>query len=173
MRGIASAVVVAVGLLGLTGPVAAQDKAVSAPAPAPSVWRLEDETSKLDGTRRITVGMVSLGKAGAQGVFMLRCINGQIDGLVAWPAYMGSAATHRVRWKTDAGDLRTEEWTAAPGGRRSSLWVRNVKGFVAALSGKSELVVGAEPYGEGERVLVFPIAGFDDIASPLRAACNL
>jgi hypothetical protein len=85
--------------------------ATTALCQAPSEWRSTSEVNKLDDTKRLTLGMVSLGPKGEQGFFVIRCFGSSLDAIVAWPANLGRDDPQEVRWKIDDGPLQVERWS--------------------------------------------------------------
>lgn len=142
----------------------------------PGAWVIADQRSALDGARSYMAGLESQqdlrNTAGLPGKAMvsLNCVNGRRSVGIIWPAFLGSDDAV-VRWKIDDGEVQQRQLPVLRGGKMMVLEGRLADRFIDQVAGAQSVVIEVTGYS-GQQEAVFDVAGADEVAGAVRAACT-
>jgi hypothetical protein len=82
-------------------------------------WQVDDESDKLDGSRRVTALVLATDNDDARRVSTLyiRCLKGKTEAFISWPKYLGSTNAVAVGWRADDAPIKAEHWSPSTDGR--------------------------------------------------------
>jgi hypothetical protein len=141
-------------------------------------WNVTTDTDKMDGTSTVSAQIEAVDTFRyhtgeyKRPTLVVRCTAGKLEAYfvndaMTQDAYDGAA----IRVKFDDG--KPARMSASESTDGGALFVRKPKDLVAGLSGHTTMLYQFTPYGSADATVTFKIAGWDDVAAPLKAACRL
>lgn len=137
-------------------------------------WVVQDETDPMTDTPRITMMLTSTGSGYRKPALFVRCASQDgrragVEVFISWKDYL--ADNSRVTVRFDDNTPITSDWSMSTDS--TATFSRIAPTFVQLLANHDQLVARITPYNEGPVTAVFPLAGFGEASSTLRAACDL
>lgn len=150
-----------------------------APQSAKNEWRVEEETSRMDGSPSVFMSMLAeepiLNNFGGKTTVSLhiRCKERVTNLFVAADWFLGTARAVPVMLRIDQEKPFQQSWEPSTNGKAAGLWNgASAIPFLKSLFGKETLLIRLAPYSESSKEMAFPIGDLAKAIEPLRKACG-
>lgn len=139
-------------------------------------WRIQEETSALDGLRNVWLSVPSSNTepnsigSPIRATLWLRCMDNRTNVLIGFDRYTTDDQT--VRYKYDDEPIQTQWMEIMRGGDGIGIWSGNrAIPFIRGMIGKGELVLAYSTY-QSKVEFTFDVSGLDQRISSLAEACG-
>jgi type VI secretion system protein VasI len=144
-------------------------------------WRVTEDVSKFDDTRKVFIRLTSEDKhpgrfGGQESSYLAIACRENTTSL--WMTFAGSfmssdAGDGTVTYRIDSEASKKRQFRESNDNSALGLWNGGSSiPFIKGMIGKDKLVVRATPFSESSVTATYDIRGLDEAIKPLRAACN-
>ncbi|MCC6920140.1 MAG: type VI secretion protein [Alphaproteobacteria bacterium] len=154
--------------------VAPSPPPTEAPVAEPDPWRVREDTSEIDDSKRVTLMATAEDRYNAFGMrsqpaLIIRCQERSTDLYIAVDEYLGMD-TISVTARTDDDKAVTSTWGISTDSK--AMFARGAIGLARKLASKKSLTVRFTPYNESPVTLTFDVSHLDEHLPKVASACG-